>query len=47
MAAMHSIMAIRRHGIADEVASLVLYLARSRARGITDAMHTIDGGFGA
>ena len=44
---MHSVMAIQRHGTADEVASLVLYLAGPQARGITGAMHTIDGGFGA
>jgi cyclic-di-GMP-binding biofilm dispersal mediator protein len=44
---MHDEMAIRRHGTADEVASLVMYLASPPARGITGAMHTIDGGFGA
>jgi cyclic-di-GMP-binding biofilm dispersal mediator protein len=44
---MHDEMAIRRHGTADEVASLVMYLASAPARGITGAMHTIDGGFGA
>ena len=44
---MHSVMAIKRHGTAAEVASLVLYLAGPQARGITGAMHTIDGGFGA
>ena len=44
---MRSVMAIKRHGTADEVASLVLYLAGPQARGITGAMHTIDGGFGA
>ncbi len=44
---MHSVMAIKRHGTADEVASLILYLAGPQARGITGAMHTIDGGFGA
>lgn len=40
-------MAIKRYGTADEVASLTLYLAGSQARGITGAMHTIDGGFAA
>lgn len=40
-------MAIKRYGTADEVASLTLYLAGSEARGITGAMHTIDGGFAA
>jgi cyclic-di-GMP-binding biofilm dispersal mediator protein len=44
---MHDQMAIRRHGTADEVASLVRYLASPPARGITGALHTIDGGFGA
>ena len=46
-AQMRSVMAIKRHGTADEVASLVAYLAGPDARGITGAMHTIDGGFGA
>ncbi|WP_245440733.1 hypothetical protein [Mesorhizobium sanjuanii] len=36
-------MAIKRYGTADEVASLTLYLAGTQARGITGAMHTIDG----
>ena len=40
-------MAIKRYGTADEVASLTLYLAGPQARGITGAMHTIDGGFAA
>ena len=40
-------MAIKRYGTADEVASLALYLAGAQARGITGAMHTIDGGFAA
>ncbi|WP_210357337.1 SDR family oxidoreductase [Sphingomonas beigongshangi] len=44
---MHGEMAIKRHGTADEVARLVLYLAGPHARGITGAMHTIDGGLGA
>lgn len=44
---MHEQMAIRRHGTAEEVASLVSYLCSPPARGITGAMHTIDGGFGA
>jgi len=34
-------------GTADEVAGLVCYLASATARGITGAMHTIDGGFAA
>jgi cyclic-di-GMP-binding biofilm dispersal mediator protein len=40
-------MAIKRYGTADEVASLTLYLAGEQARGITGAMHTVDGGFAA
>lgn len=44
---MHSFMAIKRHGKADEVAGLVAYLAGPEAGIITGAMHTIDGGFGA
>ncbi|WP_232338281.1 SDR family oxidoreductase [Bordetella flabilis] len=44
---MHSVMAIKRHGTAQDVASLVVYLSGSHASGITGAMHTIDGGFGA
>jgi cyclic-di-GMP-binding biofilm dispersal mediator protein len=44
---MHSVMAIKHHGTAADVASLVLYLAGPHASGITGAMHTIDGGFGA
>lgn len=40
-------MSIKRYGTADEVASLALYLAGPQARGITGAMHTIDGGFAA
>ncbi|MDM7852220.1 SDR family oxidoreductase [Pseudochrobactrum kiredjianiae] len=44
---MHSVMALKQHGTADEVAGLAAYLASKEARGITGAMHTIDGGFGA
>jgi cyclic-di-GMP-binding biofilm dispersal mediator protein len=44
---MHSVMAIKRHGTAADVASLVVYLSGPHASGITGAMHTIDGGFGA
>ncbi|MGH6909291.1 MAG: SDR family oxidoreductase [Phenylobacterium sp.] len=44
---MHSLMATDRHGTVEEVASLVLHLAGRHASGITGAMHTIDGGFGA
>ena len=44
---MHSAMAIKRHGTAAEVAGLVAFLAGPDAGGITGAMHTIDGGFGA
>ena len=46
-ASMAEEMAIKRYGAADEVAGLALYLAGTPARGITGAMHTIDGGFAA
>ncbi|CDG39674.1 MULTISPECIES: SDR family oxidoreductase [Asaia] len=45
--AMHDEMALKRHGTAEDVAHLVAYLAGPHASGITGAMHTIDGGFGA
>lgn len=44
---MHSFMAIKRHGTAEEVAGMVAYLAGPEAGFITGAMHTIDGAFGA
>ncbi|WP_426197634.1 SDR family oxidoreductase [Massilia sp. DWR3-1-1] len=44
---MHSFMAIKRHGSADEVAGMVAWLAGPEAGFVTGAMHTIDGGFGA
>lgn len=44
---MHSLLAIKRHGTAAEVAGLVAYLASAEAAFTTGAMHTIDGGFGA
>ncbi len=44
---MHSVMAIKQHGSAADVANLTLYMAGPYASGITGAMHTIDGGFGA
>jgi cyclic-di-GMP-binding biofilm dispersal mediator protein len=40
-------MAIKKHGTSEDVAALIAYLAGEHARGITGAMHTIDGGFGA
>lgn len=43
---MHAGMAIKRHATADEVASLVLYLASPAAAMITGTTHTIDGGVG-
>ncbi|MFN3209561.1 MAG: SDR family oxidoreductase [Roseovarius sp.] len=44
---MHSFMAIKRHGTADEVAGMVSWLAGPEAGFVTGAMHTIDGAFGA
>jgi cyclic-di-GMP-binding biofilm dispersal mediator protein len=44
---MHAQMAIKQHGTSEDVAQLTLYLAGPYASGITGAMHTIDGGFGA
>lgn len=44
---MHSVMAIKEHGSADDVAAYVSFLASDAARGITGAMQTIDGGFSA
>jgi cyclic-di-GMP-binding biofilm dispersal mediator protein len=44
---MHSFMAIKRHGTADEVAGMVAWLAGPEAGFVTGAMHTIDGAFGA
>jgi cyclic-di-GMP-binding biofilm dispersal mediator protein len=43
---MHAGMAIKRHATADEVASLVLYLASPAAAMITGTTQTIDGGVG-
>ncbi len=45
--AMHSFMAIKRHGKPQEIAALVAYLAGPEAGYITGAQHTIDGGMGA
>jgi len=44
---MHSFMAIKRHGRADEVAGMVAWLTGPEAGFVTGAMHTIDGAFGA
>lgn len=44
---MRSFMAIKRHGTPEEVAGLVAFLTGPDAGGITGAMYTIDGGFGA
>lgn len=44
---MHSFMAIKRHGTAEEVAGMVAWLAGPEASFVTGAMHTIDGAFGA
>lgn len=44
---MHSFMALKRHGRAEEIAGFVNYLVGPEARYVTGAQHTIDGGFGA
>jgi len=44
---MHSFMAIGRHGHADEVASMVAYLATPSAAAVTGASLLVDGGFSA
>ena len=44
---MHGLMAIKRHGRPDEVAAMVTWLAGPEAGFGTEAMHTIDGAFGA
>ncbi|MFC0409212.1 SDR family oxidoreductase [Roseomonas elaeocarpi] len=43
----HAVMAIKRHGPAEDVAGMVAWLAGPEAGFVTGAMHTIDGGFGA
>ncbi|WP_343729271.1 SDR family oxidoreductase [Duganella sp.] len=44
---MHSLMALKRHGTADEVAAMVSYLAGPEAAFVTGADLLIDGGFAA
>ena len=44
---MHSLMAIKRHIHADEVAELTAFIAGPHGAMMTGAMHTIDGGMGA
>jgi cyclic-di-GMP-binding biofilm dispersal mediator protein len=44
---MHSLMAIKRHIHADEVAELAAFIAGPHGAMMTGAMHTIDGGMGA
>lgn len=44
---MHSFMALKRHGKAEEIAGMVAYLAGDEAAFVTGAMLTIDGGFAA
>jgi 3-oxoacyl-[acyl-carrier protein] reductase len=46
-AAMHELMAVKRHGKADEIAAMVIYVAGPEASFVTGASLTIDGGFGA
>jgi len=44
---MHSLMAIKRHVHADEIAELAAFVAGPHGAMMTGAMHTIDGGMGA
>jgi 3-oxoacyl-[acyl-carrier protein] reductase len=46
-AGMHGLMALPRHGRADEIAGMVAYLASADAAFVTGASLTIDGGFAA
>ncbi len=46
-AALHGMMAIPRHGHADEIAAMVAYLAGPEAAFVTGADLLIDGGFAA
>ena len=46
-AALHDLMAVRRHGKADEIAGMVAYLASAEAAFVTGADLLIDGGFAA
>lgn len=46
-AVMHGLMALPRHGSAEEVAGMVAYLASSEAAFVTGAGLKIDGGFAA
>jgi 3-oxoacyl-[acyl-carrier protein] reductase len=45
--ALHGLMALPRHGHADEVAGMVAYLASTEAAFVTGADLPIDGGFAA
>jgi 3-oxoacyl-[acyl-carrier protein] reductase len=46
-ASLHQLMALPRHGHADEVAAMVAYLAGPEAGFVTGADLVIDGGFAA
>jgi 3-oxoacyl-[acyl-carrier protein] reductase len=46
-ASLHQLMALPRHGHADEVAAMVAYLASPEAAFVTGADLLIDGGFAA
>lgn len=46
-AALHDLMALRRHAKADEIAGMVAYLASAEAAFVTGADLLIDGGFAA
>ncbi|TFI20381.1 SDR family oxidoreductase, partial [Herbaspirillum sp. 3C11] len=43
----HNVMALKRHGHADEVAAMIAYLASSDAAFVTGTDLLIDGGFAA
>ncbi|MDR5856545.1 SDR family oxidoreductase [Caballeronia sp. LZ062] len=46
-AALHALMAVPRHGRADEIAAMVAYVAGPEASFVTGASLMIDGGFSA
>jgi 3-oxoacyl-[acyl-carrier protein] reductase len=46
-AALHALMAVKRHGRPEEIAGMVAYLASPEAAFVTGSSLTIDGGFAA